>query len=410
MLAGGSAAGQAIVLAISPVVTRLYTPDDFGFLSLYTSTLAILVVVVSLRYHLAIPLPEADADARALLIASAIAALLVTGTVAIVLVVAGDYLLARMGAASLAAHTWLLPVGLLGAGAYQILSGYAIRLGAYRPLAITKVTQGAALATAQVGLGLLGAGPVGLMLGDAIGKTAGSGQLARLLRAQAGVGPTAEAWRRLGAVVRRYRRFPLLSSGSALLNSLGLALPALVLLSAYGPEVAGWYALAMRAVGAPLMLLGNAISQVYTSTAARQLREHTAGIGVLYARTARQLATIAVPAALLLFWIGPEAFALVFSEAWRPAGEFGRVLAPMLALQTIAAPLSQTLNLLERHRSQLVWDALRLAAVVGVLTWAVMTERSATTALTALSASLSLAYVALFVLGWAAARRRDEEP
>ncbi|HOX23097.1 MAG TPA: hypothetical protein PLL10_06490, partial [Elusimicrobiales bacterium] len=67
VLAGGTAIGQGLVLALSPVVSRLYTPDDFGTLAVYASFLGIATVIVSLRYEIAIPLPEDDKVAANLL-------------------------------------------------------------------------------------------------------------------------------------------------------------------------------------------------------------------------------------------------------------------------------------------------------------------------------------------------------
>ncbi len=49
---------QAIPLAISPILTRLYTPSDFGIFALYMSISSIISVVVTGRYELAIMLPK----------------------------------------------------------------------------------------------------------------------------------------------------------------------------------------------------------------------------------------------------------------------------------------------------------------------------------------------------------------
>lgn len=68
VLAGGTAAGQAIVVLASPVLTRLYTPEDFGVLAVYASLLCVLSTVATLRYELAIPLPKRDEDAAALVV------------------------------------------------------------------------------------------------------------------------------------------------------------------------------------------------------------------------------------------------------------------------------------------------------------------------------------------------------
>ena len=58
VLAGSTAIGQALAVVVSPIITRIYEPADFGALAVYAAVLAILSVTVSWRYEVAIPLPE----------------------------------------------------------------------------------------------------------------------------------------------------------------------------------------------------------------------------------------------------------------------------------------------------------------------------------------------------------------
>ena len=70
LLAGGTAIGQAIYVFVTPILSRLYSPSDFGVLAIYAALLSILGTFTSLSYHLAIPLPEEDASAINLLVLS----------------------------------------------------------------------------------------------------------------------------------------------------------------------------------------------------------------------------------------------------------------------------------------------------------------------------------------------------
>ena len=63
VLSSGSAGAQLLLVLAAPILTRLYTPEDFGLLAIYTSLLALAGVISSLRYELAIPLPKEDEEA-----------------------------------------------------------------------------------------------------------------------------------------------------------------------------------------------------------------------------------------------------------------------------------------------------------------------------------------------------------
>ena len=63
----GTALAQALAVLASPVLTRLYRPEDFGILALFMSIVGILSVVACWRYETAIVLTEKDEDATNLL-------------------------------------------------------------------------------------------------------------------------------------------------------------------------------------------------------------------------------------------------------------------------------------------------------------------------------------------------------
>ena len=59
----GTTIAQAIPIAISPILTRIYTPKDFGLYGLFISIIMVLSSIISARYELAIMLPVKDEDA-----------------------------------------------------------------------------------------------------------------------------------------------------------------------------------------------------------------------------------------------------------------------------------------------------------------------------------------------------------
>ncbi len=363
-LAGGAVVAQIVALLAAPLITRLYAPADFGALGVYTSILALAAIVASLRYELAIPLPRDDRDALSLLALCLGLVVLASGVVAVLAWVAGPTLVRALDVPQLAPLLWLVPLGLLAVGVYQALSAWAVRARGYATLARTRLIQSFGQVGTQLMVGFFGpAGAFGLVLGHAVGSSTGSASLARLVRPGRGDRPTMTTVRE---VARRYRRFPLISSGSALLNGLGLYLPPILLAYHYGPQAAGWYTLADRIIRAPLTLIGQAVAQVYLGDAARLAREDPPRLRRLHTVVSRYLFAVGLPIVALVAWLGPAGFAWAFGSAWSPAGDFVRALAALLLMRFVALPLSQTLIVLERLDLQLAWDALRLVIVLAI--------------------------------------------
>src|SRR4051794_3820219 len=56
VMMAGTVTAQTISLLLAPVLTRLFTPDQFGYLSVYGAALMIVGVIASLGLELAIPI------------------------------------------------------------------------------------------------------------------------------------------------------------------------------------------------------------------------------------------------------------------------------------------------------------------------------------------------------------------
>ncbi len=398
VLAGGTTLSQALVVLAFPLLTRLYTPEDLGVLAVYTSILSILVVIASLRYELAIPLAENDEAAANLLGLSLFIVLWFNLLTALGVWLLGDQIAHWVNTPVLKLYLWLLPLSLFGSGTYEAFSYWAIRKKAFPPIAQTRVSQSLGQVLTQLILGLLKLRPGGLLVGDVVGRLSGSGILAVLLWRKDGRTIKGISIPEIRSVACRYRRFPLLSSGSALLNSAGLQLPALLLAAFFGPHVAGWFALGQRVVGVPMALLGRAVAQVYFGEASWLAREEPGALRRLFLMTARRLLLVGGIPIGLLSLSSPWLFAFVFGDAWFEAGRYVQLLAFMFLVQFVVVPLSQTLNILERQDLQLVWDAGRLILVVGGLVIAGILGCSAWTAILVYSIAMLVSYGVLFIL------------
>jgi O-antigen/teichoic acid export membrane protein len=407
VLAGGTALGQGLVVLATPLITRLYTPEDMGALTVYMSILAILLVAVCLRYELAIPLPKEDKTAANLLAVSLLAVVLTSVLAAILLAVLGGSIVRWINTPNLAGYLWLLPVGMLGGGIYKALSYWALRRKAFSRIAGTRLNQSAGQVLVQLVLGFMRIRPLGLLVGQVVGQVAGSSTLGNMAWRQdkpslKGVSPAGVA-----SAASRYRRFPLLSSGSSLLNSGALQLPALLLAALYGPQVAGWFGLTQRLIRAPMTLVGDAVAQVYLAEAAVLAQTDQKAVQKLFFKTALRLLLVGGIPLALIGVVGPWLFPIVFGKGWSEAGVYVQILAAMFVFQFVVSPISQTLNILERQDLQLAWDSGRLLLMGGVFWLGSSARLLPARTLTLYSVAMAVAYVALFVLSFLALRRKS---
>ena len=394
-LVGGSALAQAINIATAPISTRLFTPGDYGTAGVYNAILSLLTIIACGRYEMAVPLPKTDKSALDVLLLSLLVTLGFAGLSGCAIWLGGDRLVQWTHTECLRHYVWLLPIAVVGGGAYQSLNYWAIRHKSYTCIARTQVNQSIFSVAVSLGTVALVPGPLGLLLGGVVGQTAGISTLA----GDALQGVRRFVYRPGLADLRRaawaYRQFPIYSSGASLLNSAGLVLPAVLLSSLYGAEVTGWFALAQRIVSLPLSVLGQAVSQVFLGEAAQDMRGEQRDLRRLFDRvTVRLLPTCAI--VLIIGSCSPFMFGFLFGKKWTMAGMYAALLAISCSGQLLTSPVSTVAILTGRQDLQLALDAIRTVLVVGALWAPAALGASALFTVGTYAASMTILYVVYF--------------
>lgn len=375
-LSGATAISQLVTVAALPVLTRLYDPHAFGVAGAYAGMIGLVVVVATFRYELAIPLPRSDRGGLHVAAISLFALLFI----AIVAGLAAPFVFSQWvgeeTGLSSSAFAALVVVGTLTAGAYAIANYWAVRKSRFGVIARTRIQQGVAGAGTQLALGFAGFGALGLILGQIIGQCAGLVRLAANMAADN---------RRTGARIHRhglawaasrYRRFPLYDSWAGLLNVAGAQAPVLLFAALFSPVLAGYYALSVRLLSAPLSLVGKAVSQVLLPRIVEAGRRGEAAQLVL--RLINILAWLSFVPFTIVALTAQDLVPKVFGSEWAPAAMVVSWTAIWAAFQFVTSPLSVVMIGLEALRLhtlvQFILFALRVSAI---LAGAVMESQAA---------------------------------
>lgn len=341
VLVGGTASAQLLAVLALPFLTRIFSAEDFSVLAVYVAILTMVAALTCMRLDTAIPLPQDDDEAQRLLVLALTSAVMVTVLLGLGVAIWGVTLAQGMGRADIAPYLWLVPIGVALMGFYSAFQYMAMRQKAFGLIARTRLVQALAGLGAQIGLGLAGLAPVGLLIGHALMSGAGVIALAsRVLRK--GVLREASLTRAsLGETLNRYRRFPQYAVAEELTNNAGTQLPILLIgVFLIGPE-AGFLFLAMRAVGTPMSVIGGAVSQVYYANAAEYVRE-----GRLAEETTRVVQRLSNWLVLPMVFLGPfapDVFRVAFGPEWERAGVLLVWMLPWYAFRLLVSPVSMVM-------------------------------------------------------------------
>lgn len=401
IIAGGTVSSQIIESLVAPLTTRLYSPSDFGTLGVFVSVLSLILVISSLRYELAIPLPECDIEAFNLLAFAIVVLLFFSTLTGVFVLVFEDYIVQWTNTPAIKPYLWLLPLAVFGGGGYHVFSYWSIRRKEYTRLAKSKLSRGLGRALAHVSLGVLGLAPSGLIAGEIVGQFGGTGTLIKqVFNDDKSFIETLE-FDRIRSVAKRYGSFAILFSFSSLLNSAGLQLPPLIFAGIYNVEIVGWFALVQRVLAIPISLIGSSVNQVYFGEAAKLVNKEPRKVRAMFLGTMKKLALLAIGPSILLLLTGPWLFSIVFGEAWREAGIYAQILAPVFFLRFTVAPTS-LFSVLERKDLSVIWNIVRFFLVLLSFFVVVWGEFSATTAVALYSVSMIIVYTLLFYMSYLA--------
>lgn len=364
ILATGGGIGRLISIAAIPALTRLYSPQDFGVLSVFTALVAILTPLATLRYSLALPLPRSVGTAMNLL---ALSLVLMGGfcfALALLLWLFGTQIFHYFSVTALAPWWWLIAIGTLAAATYDLLSSWATRERAYRIIATTNIWQNAAGSLVKILLGLAMVKPGGLLIGQVVTQGGGTTSLVRGFLISFRANWHFVRWTRIRQLAKLYRSFPIYRAPSQLLMVASQQLPLLFMAALYDIGTTGQFGLALMALALPVSLLANTTANAFYAEAARLGVRRPAEIrGMLHSVLIR-LAIIALPPALVLFFAGEWLIPIFLGPAWHQTAAFAATMSIYMLFQFVQAPVAHIFYLFDGLRALLFLNIQRIALIL----------------------------------------------
>lgn len=355
-LVSGSTGAQVITLLVTPILTRLFSPEAFGVGVAFASLITVISVFLCLRYEQAIVLPSERDHAINLSALSLLSGAAVTAVVTVVFMVWGPVIFGWLNMPEMDGYLWAIPVSLVIAAVTMVLQSWNTREHQFGRIGVNGVinsfvTQGSRVLSGLAGYTSGAAMVVTNMLGNLIAAI----HYAALWTAR-----DRASWRGRIRVVdmkdmaRRYKELPLYGTWAALLNSISWQLPVFMLSAFFTPAVAGQYALGNRLIRVPMSIVGAALAQAFYPRAAEA--SNTTRLAPLVRGTFQRLVTFGMPIMLYLALAGRDLFAFFFGAQWAEAGIYVQILAAWSFFWFISSPMSTLYLVLGKQRWYLIWN------------------------------------------------------
>lgn len=361
ILAGGTALARAVSLLSSPILTRLYTPKDFGVFATFSSIAAILAVFSTFRYELAIPLPAESVDAASLAKVTLKILVATTAIFAVFFALFGANVTVWFKAEDMFPWVYILPLGSALIAAFQIYQMWLNRLRQYRRMALMRLMKATWVAFVSVALGIKSIISGGLIVGFLAGNAFSVFPVSwKVHREHKDVFSRATSASQRKVAIR-YLSIPKYVLISHLISTAALQIPVFLSTKAFSLEVAGFFSIAYKMVNLPSLLIASAVGDVYRQRVAELYAQKGEFKGI-FLKTLFSVAVIAFPLFLVLFVASPSLFGVVFGERWRIAGEYARILTIEAFFQFVFTPTDKGALVVGATRYIFIWHLTRFIA------------------------------------------------
>lgn len=359
-LVTGTLIAQLIAVASSPVITRIYTPEELGLYTLILSVITMFGSAITGRYDMSLVSAKEEEEVYPLFIACLLISIIFSTIVSL------GFVFYISHKTEVITHTgWFIfmvyPM-LIFTGIINTLTSYNNRYKEYKVLSTVSVFRSVSQSSGQIILGYLGFGVKGLITSNLIATLVGVKAQFRRLKENLNFFRQVKI-KNIKLVLKKYNNQLYFSTPAVLVNTVSYSLINFLVADLYGSAVLGFYSLSYRILGLPLSLISMNVARVFFERASKEFNE-TGKCKETFKQTFKLLLFLAVPMAIILILLGPTAFGVVFGNQWREAGVYVQILAPMFAIRFIILSLTSVLVITSNQKVELRIQLLFIISTV----------------------------------------------
>jgi O-antigen/teichoic acid export membrane protein len=393
----GTTIAQAIPIAISPILTRLYTPEDFGVFALYISISSMVSIVATGKYELAIILPNKESDAINIIILSIIISLLVSFVCFFIVFLFNYQITTYLGNEELGIWLYFIPIVIFFTGVYQSFNYWNNRKKQYQRIAHSKILQSITGSSTNLGMGFSGFGSSGLIFGSILGQIISAGMLAKFFWKEDSHKLNKLRIVKLIALSKRYIDFPKINMPHSLFNMLQNFVVNIFLIKYYNTFLLGQFYMVNKILLLPSSLISSSISQVLFAEISKMYNKKQDFSNIIL-KTIVKLFILSLPPFFIIIFFSEEIFIFIFGEKWAVAGNIAAALSPVVLLQFIASPTSIVPIVVKKQQKAFYINMFGMGLYVGSIVIGYFIFNDLIKSLLMLSFFMSMYYI--FLLSW----------
>ncbi len=359
ILSIGTISSQVVSMLFYPILSRIFSPEEFGLLALIISITAILGTLSTGRYEGSILITDSKRDA-----ANVIALILFLSSGILLF----SYFIMRFfstdletwfGNRDLAKWLFVIPLNAFFIIIYNIYNEWCVRNGSFKELSWNKLLNSSAN---SIGKFFFGVGKIvssGLVLGELLGRfITACFCVFRVIKKEKdffnGI-----SFDRIKRMAKRYIEFPMFSLPGALVNTFGGQLPIILIAFYFSSKEVGFYSMTMTVLSIPSTVISKSIRDTFRQRANEDYKKY-GNCRRIFIKTFKLMLTLSVTGTILVFFLLPRLFDLFLGSDWITSGQYAQILIPLIALSFVSNSLSGVFIIAEKIKVQFFFQVYYL--------------------------------------------------
>lgn len=338
----GTALAQIIHLLITPILTRIYSPDEFGQLALLISFSGLATAIATLKLDIAIVIADnneqrtLDAFIWKFSFIFSIILFLFSGVI-----FASGYTQYAILSAFLAVLTFLR-------SPYQSKRSILNAKGKYKEISIGKIIENVSNGSLALLFGLFKLEQIGLLIAKSLSF------LIPLVYYKKKVDPIVKDTELLDSkeTISKYKNFPKLSVISTLVNQLDINFFTFGFLYLYSQSTIGFLSMTSRVLSLPINFIGLAFLDVFREKAAHDIRVH-GECRTTFVKFLLTLLALSLVLFLVINSFGVFLFKFILGTQWEQAGVFAEIAIFYYCLRLVSSPLGFMYSLRDKQKLEM---------------------------------------------------------
>ncbi|HFG0366271.1 TPA: type 8 capsular polysaccharide synthesis protein Cap8K [Staphylococcus aureus] len=345
-----SGIAQVILIITTPIITRLYSPTEFGEFTIFSNIAMILIPIINARYDLLIVNTKNDRSANILSQISFLISLL------ILLILIPIF----------AISAWLYPnfildfifiiIMLFLVSLTNIFTNYLNKERKYKVLSLINVFRAGSMVLLQIIFGLLALGSLGLIIGFSLSYIAGITLGYKTFKKHFNIVRDKEETK---ALFLENKNQLVYSTPSILLNSLSFSVVVFFIGILYTNTEVGIYGMAIRVLGIPVTIISLGLSKIFMQQANDYYIEH-GNFRNLLLKFSSILVIVSIILYVPLYLFSEELVNILLGHSWVDAITVIKIVIPLFVIRLIVSTVSLSVIVLQKQQLELILQALFL--------------------------------------------------